>query len=918
LTDLRAQLQATLGGAYTLERELGGGGMSRVFVATETALGREVVLKVLPPDLAAGVSVERFRREILLAAKLQHAHIVPLLSAGDVNGLPYFTMPFIEGESLRERLVRRGELSITEAVRLLREVASALAYAHSKGIVHRDIKPDNVMVSHGDAMVTDFGVAKALAASATSGDHGGAGLTSLGVALGTPAYMAPEQAAADPSSDSRVDIYAFGAMAYELLSGVPPFSGRPASAILAAQIAEAPEPISKRRPNVTPALSALVMRCLEKRPADRPQGADEIVNLLEAIATPSGGTPSSQSLAAATMRPATATPPASGAASPATPAATPAPSSATPGPLGASARNRNLWVAAAAVVVLAALGFAFKGRFKSTGAAPGGPVRMAVLPFENIGDSADAYFADGVSDAVRGKLTKLPDLAVTARASSVLYRRSSKTPQQIGDELGVQYLLTGTVRWAKGNGKEANRVQVSPELIQVSTANSKWQQSFDASITDVFQVQGQIAEQVANALNVALGSKEQQQLTQRPTANLAAYDAYLKGEAASPGFAAASPADLRRAIGFYQQAIERDSGFALAWAQLSRGLSYLYEQTTPSPALATSARDAAQRAVTLAPNLPEGQLALGDYYGSVLTDFPRAQAAYDAALKLAPPNADALTASALAAQSLGRWDVALDRLQQSQRLDPRSVTTARRLGTTLLRLKRYPEAQAAFDRGFDLAPTNLDMIEGKVMVALAQGDLQAARAALHSTPSEVDSTTLVAYLGNYWDLYWVLDEPQQRVLLRSTPVAFDDSRLTWAVVLMQVYQLRGDAARMRAFVDTTFIETERVMRETPNDPQRWAFRGLAYAYIGRKADAIHDAEHAAELTPVSHDSYTGPYIQHLLARTYVAVHEPEKAIDVLEALVKLPYQVSPAWLRIDPSFAPLKGNPRFDRLVASQ
>jgi serine/threonine-protein kinase len=280
--------------------------MSRVFVATENALGREVVLKVLPPDLAAGVSIERFRREIQLAARLQHAHIVQLLSAGDLEGLPYFTMPLIEGESLRARLVRSGELAIPETLRLLREVASALAYAHAKGIVHRDIKPDNVLVSHGDAMVTDFGVAKALAASTTT--HGSAaGLTSLGVALGTPAYMAPEQAAADPTADHRVDIYAFGAMGYELLTGSPPFSGRPAQAILTAQLTEDPEPVSKRRPSTPPALAALIMKCLAKRPADRPQTADELMHALDAIATPTSGVPSTSAIPGVSASPAPAT-----------------------------------------------------------------------------------------------------------------------------------------------------------------------------------------------------------------------------------------------------------------------------------------------------------------------------------------------------------------------------------------------------------------------------------------------------------------------------------------------------------------------------------------------------------------------------------------------------------------------------------
>ena len=291
MTDLlRTHLQDTLGEAYALERELGGGGMSRVFVAVEAALGRRVVVKVLPPELAADVSCDRFRREIQLAAQLQHPHIVPVLAAGETHGLPFFTMPYVEGASLRATLTRSGELPVAQAVRILREVASALAHAHDRGVVHRDIKPDNVLLAGGSAMVTDFGVARALSAAQAPHAVGDAGvLTSHGIALGTPAYMAPEQAAADPAMDHRVDLYAFGVMAYELLTGLPPFTNRPPQALLAAHVTELPEPVTRRRASIPAPLAALVMRCLEKRAADRPQSAAELVHLLDAVATPSGG-----------------------------------------------------------------------------------------------------------------------------------------------------------------------------------------------------------------------------------------------------------------------------------------------------------------------------------------------------------------------------------------------------------------------------------------------------------------------------------------------------------------------------------------------------------------------------------------------------------------------------------------------------
>ena len=280
MAELRDQLQESLGAGYRLESELGGGGMSRVFVAHDLALDRQIVVKVISPELAAGVSIERFRREIHLAAKLQHPHIVPVLSTSDAAGLPYFTMPYIDGRSLRQRLESGIALSIEEAIGILRDVARALAFAHDHGVVHRDIKPDNVLLASGSAVVTDFGIAKAIS-SARASD--GETLTLVGTSLGTPAYMAPEQVAADPTSDHRVDIYAFGAMAYEALTGHPPFHGRSQQQVLTAHLTEPPPPLIERAPQLPPALAALVMRCLAKAPDDRPQSATEIVREFEGL-----------------------------------------------------------------------------------------------------------------------------------------------------------------------------------------------------------------------------------------------------------------------------------------------------------------------------------------------------------------------------------------------------------------------------------------------------------------------------------------------------------------------------------------------------------------------------------------------------------------------------------------------------------
>jgi tetratricopeptide (TPR) repeat protein len=284
MSDLQARLQVAVGDKYHVEQELGGGGMSRVFLAEEMRLGRKVVIKVLPPEMAAGVSVERFEREIQLAAKLQHPHVVPLLTAGSRDDLLYYIMPFIEGESLRAKLAREGELPVAEAVRILKDVLDALAHAHEHGVVHRDIKPDNVLLSGDHALVTDFGVAKAVSASTGEGS-----LTSVGVALGTPAYMAPEQATADPHVDGRADIYAVGVLAYEMLSGRPPFTGTSAQAVLSAHLTQPPEPVTTYRETVPASLNELILRCLAKKAADRWQRARDLMPQLDALLTPTGG-----------------------------------------------------------------------------------------------------------------------------------------------------------------------------------------------------------------------------------------------------------------------------------------------------------------------------------------------------------------------------------------------------------------------------------------------------------------------------------------------------------------------------------------------------------------------------------------------------------------------------------------------------
>ena len=894
MTDLRTQLQTALATSYTLERELGRGGMATVFLAQDLRHDRPVALKVLHPDLARTLGPERFQREIKLAARLQHPHILTVHDSGEAAGQLWFTMPFVEGESLRDRLRRERQLPVEAALRIATEAARALEYAHRHGVVHRDIKPENLLLTaDGATLVADFGIARALAGVDER-------LTETGLAIGTPAYMSPEQAAGDKALDARTDIYSLGAVLYEMLAGEPPFTGPTAQAIIAKRFSGEVPRVRQARPSVPEQVDAAVARALAPVAADRFNSAEEFARALTT-------TPVTSAAAAGAPVPSAA--PEAAASSRVT----------TPEPTRSPARRVPVAALALVLGFLVGLGVLFAWRRTHPDAGEDtGPKRLAVLPFENLGDSADAYFAEGITNEVRGKLSQVSGLAVLARASSNEYRATSKAPQQIARELGAEYLLTATVQWQKAPGGPS-RVRVSPELIRVepgAAPTTKWQQPFDASLTDVFQVQADIAMKVASALNAALGDSVRHELAAKPTENLAAYDAYLKGEAASQALAAGDPPSLRRAVGFYQQAVALDSGFVPAWAQLGRARAVLYANSTPAPELAAQARDAANRSRALGPDRPEGQLALGEFYRSVQVDNRQALAAYEAGLKLAPTNVDLLVGAALAEQSLGHWEPSLRHLTQAAALDPRAANTARRTTRTLLYLRRYPEAQAAADRSLMLAPTNLQIIEQRAMVALAQGDLAGAQAVVRAALPNVDPAALLAFFGNFQDLYWVLEDAEQQQLLTLPPSAFDDDRGTWSAVRAQTYGLRKDLAKARVYADSAQLAFREQLRATPDDDQRHVLRGLALAYLGRKAEAIEEGERGVALLPVSRDAFAGAYTQHQLVRIYLLVGEPEKALDQLEPLLKMPYYLSPGWLNIDPTFAPLKGNPRFERLVA--
>lgn len=517
MAELSERLQRALGTAYRLERELGGGGMSRVFVAEETRLARRVVIKVLPPELAAEISVDRFNREIQLSASLQHPHIVPLLAAGGSADVLFYTMPFVEGEALRTRLAREGELPVRDAVRILKDVADALAYAHARGIVHRDIKPDNVLLSGNHAVVADFGVAKAVSQAKTE-----SGLTSVGVALGTPAYMAPEQAAGDPNIDHRADIYAFGAMAYEMLAGRAPFAGLAPHQMLAAHVTEPVVPITDRRPVLAPALAELVMSCLAKNPADRPQNAGDILQALEGMATPSGSVAITSPIA--TFRHVLRRP-----------------------------RNRMLAFGAAAGIAVLAGWIALR----QGATLVLDPNRVAVAPFDVLGGGELSLWREGLVDVLSRSLDGAGPLR-TVSPTFIVRRWSGRADAASAQALG-RATGAGTVVFGGLVGAGPDSVRLTATVLDVASGTPGGELELREASDRMDRLADSLAVRVLRELGRtrAIGLVRSASLGSR---SLPALKAFLQGEQ----FLRRSQWDS--AVAYHERAFGLDTGFTLAWS----------------------------------------------------------------------------------------------------------------------------------------------------------------------------------------------------------------------------------------------------------------------------------------------------------------------------------------------------------------
>ena len=638
--------------------------MSRVFVAEETRFHRRVVIKVLSPELAVSLSADRFEREIRVAAGLQQPNIVPLITAGDTGGLPWYSMPFVEGESLRAR-IERGTLPVAESIAILRDVARALAYAHARGVVHRDIKPENVLLHEGSAVVIDFGIAVALSASKTEQPAGR--LTLSGTSIGTPAYMAPEQAAADPATDHRADIYAWGIMAYELFAGAHPFAAKSSpKQLMAAHFSETPVALATRATSLPPALADLVTRSLAKDPADRPQAASELLSVLDRGLL-----------------------------------------SGANGATAAPRRSRVRWLVAtiSGLVTVVAIGLWLLLRSdsvvapRSMAVVPSPEKSLAVLPFESLGgDTANVYFAEGMADELSTALARIKGLRVAATSSSFTYRNKTADPKEVGRALNVTAVLQGRMRRA------GSQLHLTVQLTSAADGSILWGDSYDRELKDVFAVQDALTRDIVRELRVTLvgGPATAARGERAGTTNIEAYDLYLRGV----NFLQKRGGGVARSIGYFKQAIAKDSLFARAWAQLGTAYALLPYYTLGSADSARrQARDASNIALRLDPSSAESHAASGMAY-MLGNRWDNALAEFERAITLDPDYTVSYRASMPALYMLGRSDDAVARGAVAAKLDPLAPTTFALYSLALLNANRRGDALVAARRAVELDSLN--------------------------------------------------------------------------------------------------------------------------------------------------------------------------------------------------------------------
>ena len=917
-------------GHYEIVAKIGAGGMGEVYRARDTKLEREVAVKILPPPMAQDPERRaRFAREAKAVAALRHPHIVTIHSVEEIDGVPFLTMELLQGRTLAE-CIPPGGYEMERFFALAIAIADAVGLAHSRGIAHRDLKPGNVVLEHEHHVkVLDFGLAKMMAAAADGPSATVLGtVTGEGRVLGTAAYMAPEQAEGKPT-DARSDVFSLGIMFYEMLTGDRPFKGTNDISTLSAILRDTPRPVTEIRPALPQHLGRIVRRCLEKDPERRYESARALRVELEALrdelrdAGHAGVVTSSQSGPRHDSGP--VGPVVSSGSASLPPAA--AASASMPG-MSAAPRPRAGWrrpatIAGIAIGIVVVAAVLLRVRQPTTPPAPAAPATVesqrppmiVVFPFENLGPAEDAYFAAGVTDEITSRLARVQGLKVLSRTSATQYDRTGKSMQQTVADLGVDYILDGTVRWERRTDGPS-RMRVSPQLVRTSDDTQLWSNSYDRSMEEIFRVQSEIASEVVDKLGVALLGSEQGMLADAPTQNVEAYHAFLRGKNIVDRTAFTHD-EWRIAIQMFERAVDKDASFLQAQAELSKAYSglchFAWDRSEKSLALAKAAAD---RAMQLDANSAWTHMALGYYHYWGLKDYDKALLEFERADQLLPNQSSFIMAMAFIRRRQGRFDDTAALLARAEALDPLNVELSYTIGETQVLLGNYSKADHYFDRAIQIAPDAQSNYHKKAQSALLAGDAERALAILASSPGtpapeQSGIRSAIALHARSYDkalemaaLLPELQEAQFQYLCRP---------LTQGAIYLAMAQ----PERARAAFETARRLLETQAQQNPDGANVQSALALAYAGLGRREEAVRLGTRALELYPANKDVWIRQSRLYDLVRVYIWLGDTEAAIDRIEELSAASHEmVSGPLLRMSPVFDPLRDNPRFQRLLA--
>lgn len=859
---------------YKILEKLGEGGMGVVYKAEDTRLKRTVALKFLPPEWTRDPEAKkRFIHEAQAASTLDHSSICTIYEVEETeDGQTFIAMACYEGETLKNR-IKRGPLKVEEAVNVAIQIAEGLKEAHDKGIVHRDIKSANIMVTpKGQVKILDFGLARLT---------GRTRLTKTGTTLGTVDYMSPEQAQGD-RIDRRSDIWSLGVVLYEMLTGMKPFAGEYEQAVVYSILNEAPEPITGLRTGISKALEAIVLKCLEKDPSRRYQHADEIsVDLKRLVNTVSqtGG-----------RRP----------------------------PI--TYKRKRKWavpVFGFLVVLIAVWMFSTYGPFNRQRAADGTlQKKIVILPFENLGHEEDAYFSHGITEEISSNLATLHNLGVISRQSALHYAGPEFTTEQIGKELGVDFILTGTVRWARVPEGE-HRVRITSHLVRAKDDLEVWTQTYEHVLEDVFETQSDIAAKVVDALGLRLNPPHREKFAEKPTENLEAYQAYLRGRylIGRPHF---SEGDWTDAVMNFQKAAEIDTAFALAYAELAKAHARLYYMRYDvSDSRRSLADRAAHTAIRLDPQSAEVRLALGYYYLWAYRNRSRALEEWAIAEKEIPNHVDILIARQIANEPLGLWEESIRITKRAFELSPRNAYLPNRLALFHLVTRKYEQANAYADRAIALEPDAIWPYLYKALIRWSwKGADDVSRAALTASSWGMDHEF---YLW-FWYFQHVGERHFQDAfdLIQRFPGEWSKHKMSAMPKAMMagfIYRFQDEEEKARQCFEESIPLLRAALSAYPDDPRYHSSLGIALAGIGKNEEALREGKRAVELLPLSKDKAYGTSYVADLAVIYAMTGNVDAACEQLEILLNIDSWFSPNFMRIDIRIATLYGEPQFESLM---